>query len=270
MLGRSLPVASRIEVHGHRGARWLFPENSIPGFEHAIGAGADFIELDVVITADDVPLAWHDPILTRSKCTGPEPRAVVREHTLAELKQYTFGGTRSLRFPEQRRMPGLRICTLEEVLRLAASRPFQFNIEIKSFPGRKWLAPPAEVSAELVVECIRRRRLEGRVRIQSFDRKVLAAVRKRAPEIPIAVLYSGIALRFSTIARRADTDLVGPYFRLVTQRRVEEAHDAGIRIIPWTANHPRQWRRLVREGVDGIITDHPSGLISAMTEWGLR
>ncbi|MCX6625018.1 MAG: glycerophosphodiester phosphodiesterase family protein [Acidobacteria bacterium] len=267
---RSLLASPRIEVHGHRGARWLFPEHSIPGFEHAIRAGADFIELDVVVTADDVPIAWHDAILTRRKCAGPERRAVVRELTLAQLKEYTFGGKLNRRFSEQCSMPGLRISTLDEVLRLAPLGKFQFNIEIKSFPGRRRLAPPPKEHAQLVVDAIRSRKLQGRVRVQSFDRKALAAVREIAPELPVAVLHTGMPRRFSTIAHRSETDIVGPYFRLVTRRRVAEAHAAGVRVIPWTPNHPSHWRRLVHAGVDGIITDNPAGLIEAMTEWGLR
>ena len=260
----------RIEVHGHRGARWLFPEHSIAGFEHAIAAGADFLELDVVITADDVPVVWHDPILTRRKCQGPERRAIVRELNLAELRQYSHGHRVNLRFPFQRPMPGVRIATLDEVLRLASRGTFQFNIEIKSHPARTRLAPPPRVQVELVLEAIRARRLENRVRLQSFDRKVLDAVRDRAPEVPLAFLYTGVPRRFSTLARRAGTETVGPYFRLVTRRRVEEAHEEGIRVIPWTVNHPRQWKRLLSSGVDGLITDNPAGLIEWMRGMGLR
>jgi glycerophosphoryl diester phosphodiesterase len=270
MVRHGLLSTPRIEVHGHRGARGHYPENSIPGFEFAIHAGVDYIELDVVVTADDVPVAWHDPILTRRKCKGPERRAVIRTLTLAELKQYTFGGSLNLRFPEQRQMPGLRIPTLDEVLRLAPLGKFQFNIEVKTFPGRRRLTPPPKEHVQLVVDAIRSRKLESRVRLQSFDRKVLAAAREIAPELPLAVLYSGMALHFSTIANRAGTDVVGPYFRLVTRRRVDEAHDAGVRVIPWTANQPRHWKRLIRAGVDGIITDRPAALIGELKEWGLR
>ncbi len=267
---RGLLASPAIEVHGHRGSRGQFPEHSIAGFEHAIRAGVDFIELDVMVTADDVPVAWHDPILTRRKFIGPRRRAVVRNLTLAELRQYSFGGRLDLRFPQQRRMPGLRISTLEEVLRLAPCGPFQFNIEIKAFPGRKRLAPPAKVQAELVADVIRNRRMEERVRVQSFDRKVLAAIQDVAPELTTAILHTGVPLRFSTIAQRAGTGIVGPYFRLVTRRRVEEAHDSGVKVIAWTANQPRHWRRLIRAGVDGIITDYPARLIREMEEWSLR
>lgn len=270
MLRRSLLSTPAIEVHGHRGARGLFPENSIPGFEHAIRAGVDFIELDVVVTADDVPVVWHDAILTRRKCEGPRRHALVRDLTLAELKQYTTGGRLDRRFPKQTRLPGLRIPTLDEVLSLAPLGRFRFDIEIKSFAGRGMLTPGSRIQAQLVAQAVRKHNLEARVRVQSFDRKVLRAVRTVAPQLAVVILHTGMPLRFTTIARRAETTTVGAYFRLVTRRRVEEAHDAGVKVIAWTANQPRQWQRLIRAGVDGIITDYPALLIGAMKEWGLR
>lgn len=267
---RSLLAIPSIEVHGHRGARGLFPENSIPGFKYAIRAGVDFIELDVQVTADNVPVVWHDPVLTRRKFRSPRRRAAVRDLTLAQLKQYSTGGGLDLRFPQQKRMPGLKIATLDEVLALAPLGRFRFNVEIKSPPIRKAPIAPVKLQAGLIAQLIRNRGLEDRVRVQSFDRQMLLAVREVAPELPVVILHSGLPVRFSAIARRAKTEAVGPYFRLVTRRRVEEAHDAGVSVIPWTANHPRHWRRLIRAGVDGIITDYPARLIRAMKEWGLR
>lgn len=260
----------RPEVHGHRGARWLYPENTLPGFEYAIDAGADFIELDVVVTADDVPVVWHDAVLRRRKCLGPRSRAILRSLTLDQLRAWDCGQPQSRRFPEQRSIPGLAIPTLDEVLALAPRGRFQFNIEIKTFPSRPRYSPPAREHVELVLDAIRRQHLEPRVRLQSFDTEALAAVHELAPEIPTALLYSGMPPRFSTVAARAQVPIVGPFFRLVTRRRVEEAHDSGIRVVTWTPNRPRQWLRLIRAGVDGIITDNPAGLIATMREWGLR
>ncbi len=66
---------------------------------------------------------------------------------------------------------------------------------------------------------------------------------------------------FAAIASEACASIVAPYHRLVTPRKVEAAHIAGLRVVPWTANRPRSWARLLRAGVDGIITDDPAGLV---------
>lgn len=251
----------RIEVHGHRGARALFPENTLPGFVHAIEAGADFIELDVLATADDTLVACHDPVLRRRIYSGPFGTRVVRRMTLADLKRWDCGTRRNPLFRKQSPVPGTRIPTLAEVLDLASIDGFKFNIEVKTTPKRPHLTPPPELYAELVIALVRERRLEGRVRVQSFDFRVLACVRALAPEIPVAALCGLRGRDLVALAAVAGVSIVAPYHRAVTRRRVAEAHKAGLRVIPWTANRPRDWDRLARAGVDGIITDDPAGLL---------
>ena len=81
----SAPSATRILVHGHRGARALRPENTIPAFEYAIEQGADVLEMDVAVTRDNVLVISHDPEVNPVICRGPRPTAIIRELTLAEF-----------------------------------------------------------------------------------------------------------------------------------------------------------------------------------------
>jgi glycerophosphoryl diester phosphodiesterase len=86
-----------------------------------------------------------------------------------------------------------------------------------------------------------------------------------APELPRAALFERLrGSDFVAIARRARASIVSPWFRLVTAKRVAEAQAAGIEVITWTANRPRQWRRLIEAGVQAIITDDPARLIAYM------
>lgn len=227
-----------VAVHGHRGARAVLPGNTLPGFLHAIEAGCDAIELDVLATRDDVLVVCHDPVLKRR---------VIREQTLEEL----------------------RIPTLREVLELAPRGKFQFDIEVKSFPRRPRYTPPPERLAELLLEEIERFRLASRVMVLSFDFRVLRAMRHLAPATRLAALYQFGARDFVSIAHDAGAETVAPYHRLVTARKVAAAHRAGIQVVPWTANRPRDWKRLVRAGVDGIITDNPAALIEYLRSFTL-
>jgi glycerophosphoryl diester phosphodiesterase len=256
------PGLVRPAVHGHRGARALYPENTLPGFVYAIQAGADLIELDVLATADDRLVACHDPVLRRRVYSGPGGPRRIREMTLEQLRRWDCGTRANPRFPRQRPVPGARIPTLEEVLELAALGRFGFNIELKSFPRRPWLAPPPERLAALAVETIERLRLSARVMVQSFDFKVLGEVRRLAPGIRLSALSPLGARSLVSIGASAGTPIVGPYYRLVTPARVAAAHRAGLSVIPWTVNRPRAWERLIRAGVDGIITDDPGALVS--------
>ncbi|MCW5982935.1 MAG: glycerophosphodiester phosphodiesterase [Bryobacteraceae bacterium] len=263
-------AAPPIEVHGHRGARSVLPENTIPAFEHAIEAGADFIELDLAVTRDDVLVVSHDPTLNRAICRSPGGGDVIRQLTLAEVKRWDCGSLRNAEFPDQKPVPGAKIPTLDETLALASRGHFRFNIEIKSFPDKPDLTPPPGEFARLVVEMVRERELEERVQIQSFDFRILHAVREIAPEIRLAALYGSGPLDFAAIAREAGAPVVCPHFALVTPEKVKAAHDAGLRVIPWTANSEETWEKLIAAGVDGIITDDPAALIHYLKARKLR
>ena len=251
-----------VQVHGHRGARAMRPENTIPAFEYAIAAGVDYLELDLAVTRDNVVVVSHDPYLEPPVCTGPAAKAAIRDLTLAQVKQWDCGATRNPAFPTQQPVPGARIPTLDEVFALASKGTFGFNIETKIRAQHPELAPAPEEFARLVLEIIRRHHLEQRVILQSFDYRTLIAMKKLAPEIRRAALYDREPKDFVAIAREAEASIVSPIFRLVTPERVRAAHAAGLTVVPWTPNRPQDWDRLIAAGVDAIITDDPAGLIA--------
>ena len=261
----------RILVHGHRGARAARPENTLPAFEYAIAAGADVLELDVWVTADDVLVVHHDPLINTAICTGPEGERTIRKLTLERVRQWDCGSKKNPEFPRQQPAPGARIPTLDEVLALAPRGAFRFNIEMKSQPAKPELQPPPEQYAKLVADTIRKRGLEGRVIVQSFDFGLLRALRQTAPELRRAALYAGLPREFAELAREAgDAPIVSPHYSLATPERVKRAHEAGLEVVPWTANTPELWDRLIEAGVDAIITDDPKALIDHLKAKGLR
>jgi glycerophosphoryl diester phosphodiesterase len=265
-LGFALALAgadrARVKVHGHRGARAARPENTIPAFEYAIAAGVDVLELDLSVTRDNVVVVSHDPYLEPPICSGPKDKVAIRESTLAEVRQWDCGAKQNPGFAKQQTVPGTRMPTLDEVFALASKGKFEFNIETKISVQRPELAPPPDEFARLVLEQIRKHRLESRVILQSFDFRTLHAMKKLAPEIRLAALYSGPAKNFVEIAREAGAGIVSPVFPLVTSEQVKAAHAAGLQVIPWTANTPADWKRLIEAGVDAIITDDPAALIA--------
>ena len=263
-------VARRILVHGHRGARAVRPENTMAAFEYAIDAGADAIELDLAVTRDNVVVVSHDPALHPPVCTGPVPEAVIRQMRLAEVRQWDCGATRNPEFPRQRLAPGSRIPTLNEVLDLAPRGRFDFNLEAKIYPDRPELTPSPEEFARLVLQAVRQRGLQDRVIFQSFDFRILHAMKSLDPAIRRAGLYNGPARDFQAIARDADAGIVAPEKGLVTAARVRTAHEAGLQVVPWTANTPEEWDRLATTGVDAIITDDPAALLEFLRKRGLH
>jgi glycerophosphoryl diester phosphodiesterase len=223
-----------IQVHGHRGARAVMPENTIRAFEYAIGVGVDAIEMDVVVSRDDVVVVSHDPYL--------EPGRFIRELTAKES--------------------GLP--TLDEVFLLAGRGNFLFNIEAKVSEYT-----PSNF-ADLVLDRIGEQGVKSRVIFQSFDFAILHRMRRLAPGITLAALWEGQARSFVDIADEAGTAIVAPQYTLVTPDEVRAAHEAGFGVIPWTANTVADWTGLIEAEVDGIITDDPAALIAYLRGKSLR
>lgn len=265
-----LSAQSKILVHGHRGARAMRPENTIPAFEYAIGAGVDVLELDMAVTSDKVIVVSHDPYLHPPVCSGPQAKATIHELTLAQVREWDCGKIQNPGFPKQTPIPGTRMPTLDQVFDLAPQGTFWFNIETKSFPDHPELTPPPDEFARMVLAVVRKHKLEQRVLLQSFDFRTLHAMAKIAPEIKRVALWEGDDRSFVTIAKDAGAPIVSPQFKLVTPEKVREAHTAGIQVVPWTADAPEDWQRLIDAKVDAIITDDPAALIAYLKSKGLR
>lgn len=254
---------SRIVVHGHRGARMRLPENTIPAFEYAIKAGAHAIEMDLQVTKDNVLIVSHDPTLHPPICTGPQANALIRNLTAAELKAWDCGATKNPAYPDQKPVPGTRLPTFDEVLKLASQGKFDFNVEIKSNPQHPEYQPEPDVYAKMVWDRIKAHKMEKRVIVQSFDWRTLVALRKIAPDVRISVLTDKDTRDFVSIAKDGGNgQIVAPQYGLVTPEKVAAAHAAGLQVIPWTANSADVWDKLIAANVDGIITDDPATLLA--------
>ena len=255
-------LASDVLIHGHRGARAVRPENTIPAFEYAISAGVDVLELDLAVTSDNVLVVSHDPHVNPVLCKDAPPKLAIRELTLEELRRFDCGALANPAFPKQEPVPGTTIPTLGEVFALSNRGDFEFNIETKIFAKEPQLAPSPEDFARLVFEMVTRHRLEDRVILQSFDFRTLHAMKKLSSKIRLSALYEGPAKSFVSIAREAGAQIISPQYKLVTKPQVDAAHKAGLQVVPWTANTPEAWQRLLDCGVDAIITDDPAELIA--------
>jgi glycerophosphoryl diester phosphodiesterase len=226
--------------------------------------------MDMAVTKDNVIVISHDPILQGPVCTGPQQRAVIHELTLEQVRQWDCGAVQNPKFPKQKTVPSTRMPTLDEVFSLADRGNFDFNIETKSFPDKPAYTPPPEEFVRSVLEKIRKYKLEKRVILQSFDFRTLVAMKKLAPEIRLAALTETDRRDFPVIAREAQAGIISPNYNLVSSEKVAAAHAAGLEVVPWTANTPADWDRLIKAGVDAIITDDPAELIAYLKKNGLR
>jgi glycerophosphoryl diester phosphodiesterase len=286
------------------GAEGMRPGNTLPSFEYAIHAGADVIEMDMQVTKDNVIVISHDPILHPPYCSGPKPEAVIHELTLAEVRKWDCGAIQYPGLPRQKVMPGTPMPTLDEVFALGASSKVLFNIETKITPRRRTLeearaivlsvaqpkpsgevldrrarglmqqgpemTPSPEEFARMVLAEIRKYHLESRVILESFDFRTLVAMKKLEPRIQLSALCMGPDLDFVKIGKESGAGIISPLHTFVTAEQVRSAHAAGLRVLPWVANEPADWDRLIAAGVDSILTDYPADLIEYLKQRGSR
>lgn len=296
--------ASAFDLQGHRGARGLAPENTLPAFAAALSVGVSTLELDTAITRDGVVVVSHDarlnPEITRGtdgRWLNPPTRAV-RQLTLEELEHFDVGRIKpgseySYRFPDQKRMDKVTMPTLAQVFQLArraGNHEVRFNIEIKTSPEKPndTLAP--EDFAKTLLGLIEREGMSSRVTIQSFDWRALKAVQQLAPKIQTSYLSSqqraldnigaeaqegsawtaGVQLSdhgsIPKMVKAAGGAIWSPYYPELRSELVKEAHELGLQVIPWTVNKLEDMARLIDWGVDGIITDRPDILRDVMLE----
>jgi glycerophosphoryl diester phosphodiesterase len=237
----------------HRGSRILWPENTLHAFERAVeDHGYRYLELDVHLSADRVPMVIHDRTLDRTtEATGP-----VSAMTVDELKALDAG----YRFAPEHDYPlrgaGITIPTLDEVYK--AFPDARINIDLKQ-PAEEWA----------VAEVIRDNEAEHRTLVGSFyDRRIARFRRITEGSVavsagPAAAVRMFMRSRVGRVARAPVQayQLTDQYRGLTIDRRLVDAvHRAGAHVHVWTVNEADEMQRLLDLGVDGIITDRPDVL----------
>lgn len=283
--------AGAFDLQGHRGARGLAPENTLPAFAAALSLGVSTLELDVGVTRDGVVAVCHDrrlnPDFTRD-ARGKwisRPGPTVRSLSFAEIQGYDVGridpsNEYAKRYPEQKPVDGTRMPRLADVFALVAkagNTSVRFNIETKISPLAPEETVDPEAFARALIDVIRAAGMEERVTVQSFDWRTLKAAQRIAPKIATSCLtvqqswlnnlgdaspwVAGFQMKehgsVPRMVKAAGCGTWSPFFGEIDKAKVDEARALGLRVIPWTMNEPAQMRQVIDLGVDGLITDRP-------------
>jgi len=226
----ALEKKSRPLIGAHRGASSQFPENSLAAFTAAILQGADFLELDVQLSRDGIPVVIHDA--TTDRTTGVHGQV----SDLTAVLMATYG-----------------IPLLDTILALGAGKVL-FNIELKpdSHP---------EALVRQVLNLVASYHLEHRVLLSSFDHSSLPLIKAQNSGVLTGLLYEDHLPDLVALARRLQADALHPYFRLANRQLILRAQSHGLFVIPWTVDRPSAWRYFRRIGADGVITNRPSDAV---------
>ncbi|MGW0807257.1 glycerophosphodiester phosphodiesterase family protein [Nonomuraea sp. NPDC002799] len=286
----------RVEIHGHRGARGLWPENTLPGMSRTMELGVHALELDVALTADRRLVLTHD--LTVSAVTSADRRPLhagdplfpyvgkpISSLTLAQLRTLDVG-VRLPRHPDdpfaltQVAMPETRMPTLGAVLGLVnayEAEDVRLHVELKSDPTRPELTPDPRLFTELVVEELERHGRLGNVAILSFDWRILSHAAGLAPgtrrfaliELDTLHWNDGVGDDVPAAARDAGATTLSPEHVMVDEALMAQAAAAGLDVAVWTVNETGLASRMLDLGVAGVVTDYPDRMRELWRERGL-
>lgn len=272
-----------IDLQGHRGARGLLPENTIPAFLQALDIGVTTLEMDVVINAQGNVFLSHEPWMSAEICSHPDGRAVKKSEAKSliiyamsdeEISGFDCGSRGHSGFPAQLAMQVSKPSLIEvfEAVSLRSAEtgrePVLFNIEIKSAPeGDDIFHPPVYQYARALYGVLKQHGVLKRTTIQSFDPRALEAAHNIDLDISLALLVENDQGLHENLKRLSFTpDIYSPNYKRVNTEMIEAAHAQNIQVIPWTVNDEKVMRKLVALGVDGLITDYPDLGVRVLAE----
>lgn len=237
-------------VISHRGSNKIAPQNTLPAFRKSVDLHADGFETDVHLTFDGIPVICHNYSIDETS----NGKGLITNQTLEYLKTLDFGSY------FHRAYKGTKIPTLEEFLRLCEKAGLKvLNIEIKPPKNNDYSVVPKTINM------VKAHGLFDKLLISSFDPIALTTCKDVDPDCKTGFLYSPNSPNFIRFwgkevefGRCIGVDALHPFHWLVDKRLVERAHENGMTVNPWTVNKVNDIKRLVKLGVDGVITDVPN------------
>lgn len=239
-------MKTKIEVVAHRGGSLLAPENTLAAFKNALRLGVDRIELDVQQTKDKVTVVIHDSRINRTT-TG---KGTIGKLAFAQLRTYDAG----IKFSEQ--YAGEKVPTLDEVLSLVNGQ-CTLLIEIKN---------PDNIYSGIendVVGLIQKHQAHSWCVVQSFSYQSVSKVHELDSKIKTVLLFAKLILK-KLSNKHADISFISEisiFHEFANKKTIDFIHGLNKKVFVWTVNTPKQMKKMIKNGVDGIISDDPKTLM---------
>ncbi len=233
-------------VMGHRGVAALAPENTLAGLREAARRGLAWVEFDVMLTRDGVPVLFHDQTLRRT--TGRPGR--MAETDYAAVKDLDAGAWFHPDFA------GAPVPSLEQAVEVLLDEGLCPNVEIKPTPGRDVETVERTVSLLKALWPAER----PPPLLSSYSTMSVAAARALAPDWPRALVVDGIPVKWRLLLQALGCACFHVHHRRGSETLFREVHAAGYAVACFTVNRERRARTLFERGADCLITDDPARL----------
>ncbi|PZQ43950.1 MAG: glycerophosphoryl diester phosphodiesterase [Micavibrio aeruginosavorus] len=236
------------KVIGHRGAKAYAPENTIESIQTAASLGVAWVELDVKLTRDGVPVIFHDEELDRTT-NGTGLMAHMTYEDIRDLDAGSWFGDS---------FAACRIPTLEQAVDVILKHDLGLNLEIKPCPGRE------KETAEVALDYLSRFWDDpSKLLISSFQHVSLEAALDLAPDYARGLLIGGEEMpeNWKEMAEYLDASTINLGSRLVNRQVADEVMDLELPLLVYTVNDPMQARSLQKLGVDAFFSDNPDVIL---------
>lgn len=268
-------------AEAHRGGRGLWPENTIVAMLNAMKIdGITTLEMDTHITKDKQVVVTHDDYLSPGFMLTPEgqeiPASDAKKYPVFQMDYQTLKtfdlGTKPLAgFPKQEKVKSYvplladLIDAVQGDIKKNKRKQFFYNIETKCSPAGDGITNPEPAEfVKLLMDVIEKKKITPFVVIQSFDKRTIQLIHEKYPDVKTSFL---VANKKSFEENIADLGfkpfILSPEWRMVNEEMLKKAHEAGVKVIPWTANTIEDMKKLRDLGVDGIISDYPDLLVKS-------
>lgn len=237
-----------MDIFAHRGVSAHYPENTMAAFAAASKLPITGIELDVHLTADRELVVIHDETIDRTS----NGAGYVKDYTLQELRAFDFGSWFSSKFEDE------SIPTLGDVLELFAGTNHRINIELKTDVF------PYDGIEALVIREVAAYQMTERVIISSFNHESIQIISQRAPYIEKAALFAEILVDFTGYTAQIPANAIHVSLPTAFRKSIQEALNEGTTVRVYTVNDVEYAKQLQQLGVQGLFTDDPEKIVSAL------
>lgn len=227
-------------LFAHRGAAGYAPENTLASFKKAKELGAEWVELDIQLTADNHLIVFHDDTLERTS----NGKGVVTDFTLAELKKLDAGSWYSNEYTDE------KISTLSEVLDYLTSASLNVNIEIKNNEEK------IKKTVETLIELLATYQPKLEIIISSFSLEALQLLNELYCEFPLALLAHDWSEAYIKKAVELQCAAFHLNHKLIKAPRLKQLKATGMKVGAYTVNHKKTAQSYFDMGIDGIFTDY--------------
>lgn len=243
------------QVIAHRGSSGQAPENTLASLHLAGKQGAKWVEIDIILSADGIPVIFHDDYLNRT--TNGE--GLIHKKNLAELQQLDAGYWKGEAFENE------TIPTLAQAIEVIAHYNMGLNLELKPCEGLE-----EETTAAAIAVLKHTWPVHLPLLLSSFNYFALVSAKRLWPDVQLGYNVSAIPTEWHVRLKHLGCSGLHIHHPFFDARRVAQIKAAGYRVLAFTVNDATLALTLLEQGLDAVFSDHPETIMRAIDHHNRR